>query len=113
MRVDTETVFVPFFSHQSDQEADGPLSSDLPAFGFEADGSLSSDLPASGFKVNGSLSPNLPASGFEEDGSLSPDLPVPGLAAEHFPELGSLTPRIYERRIAPVFLRQIIISYFS
>lgn len=57
MRVDTETVFVPSFSHQSDQEADGPLSSDLPAFGFEA------------------------------DGSLSPDLPVPGLAAEHFPEL--------------------------
>ena len=57
MRVDTETVFVPSFSHQSDQEADGPLSSDLPAFGFEADGSLSSDLP------------------------------VPGLASEHFPEL--------------------------
>lgn len=27
--------------------------------------------------------------------------------------LGSLTPRIYERRIAPVFLRQILISYFS
>lgn len=26
---------------------------------------------------------------------------------------GSLTPRIYERRIAPVFLRQILISYFS
>ena len=57
MRVDTETVFVPSFSHQSDQEADGSLSSDLPASGFEA------------------------------DGSLSPDLPVPGLAAEHFPEL--------------------------
>ena len=57
MRVDTETVFVPSFSHQSDQEADG------------------------------SLSPDLPASGFEADGSLSPDLPVPGLAAEHFPEL--------------------------
>ena len=57
MRVDTETVFVPSFSHQSDQEADGPLSSDLPASGFEADGSLSSDLP------------------------------VPGLASEHFPEL--------------------------
>ena len=57
MRVDTETVFVPSFSHQSDQEADGSLSPDLPAFGFEA------------------------------DGSLSPDLPVPGLAAEHFPEL--------------------------
>lgn len=60
MRVDTETVFVPSFSHQSDQEADGPLSSDLPAFGFEA------------------------------DGSLSPDLPVPGLAAEHFPELSQV-----------------------
>ena len=60
MRVDTETVFVPSFSHQSDQEADGPLSSDLPAFGFEADGSLSSDLP------------------------------VPGLAAEHFPELSQV-----------------------
>ena len=28
-------------------------------------------------------------------------------------EPGSLTPRIYERRIAPVFLRQIFISYFS
>ena len=90
MRVDTETVFVPSFSHQSDQEADGSLSSDLPAFGFEADGSLSSDLPASGFKVNGSLSPDLPASGVEEDGSLSPDLPVPGLAAEHFPELSQV-----------------------
>ena len=75
MRVDTETVFVPSFSHQSDQEADGSLSSDLPAFGFEADGSLSSDLPASGF---------------EEDGPLSPDLPVPGLAAEHFPELSQV-----------------------
>lgn len=60
MRVDTETVFVPSFSHQSGQEADGPLSSDLPAFGFEA------------------------------DGSLSPDLPVPGLAAEHFPELSQV-----------------------
>lgn len=60
MRVDTETVFVPSFSHQSDQEADGPLSSDLPASGFEA------------------------------DGSLSPDLPVPGLAAEHFPELSQV-----------------------
>ena len=60
MRVDTETVFVPSFSHQSDQEADGPLSSDLPA------------------------------SGFEEDGPLSPDLPVPGLAAEHFPELSQV-----------------------
>lgn len=60
MRVDTETVFVPSFSHQSDQEADGSLSSDLPAFGFEA------------------------------DGSLSPDLPVPGLAAEHFPELSQV-----------------------
>ena len=60
MRVDTETVFVPSFSHQSDQEADGPLSSDLPAFGFEADGSLSSDLP------------------------------VPGLASEHFPELSQV-----------------------
>ena len=60
MRVDTETVFVPSFSHQSDQEADG------------------------------SLSPDLPASGFEADGSLSPDLPVPGLAAEHFPELSQV-----------------------
>ena len=60
MRVDTETVFVPSFSHQSDQEADGPLSSDLPA------------------------------SGFEEDGPLSLDLPVPGLAAEHFPELSQV-----------------------
>ena len=75
MRVDTETVFVPSFSHQSDQEADG---------------SLSSDLPASGFKVNGSLSPDLPASGFEEDGPLSLNLPVPGLAAEHFPELSQV-----------------------
>ena len=45
MRVDTETVFVPSFSHQSDQEADG---------------------------------------------SLSLDLPVPGLAAEHFPELSQV-----------------------
>ena len=60
MRVDTETVFVPSFSHQSDQEADG------------------------------SLSPDLPASGFEADGSLSPDLPVPGLASEHFPELSQV-----------------------
>ena len=60
MRVDTETVFVPSFSHQSDQEADG------------------------------SLSPDLPASGFEADGSLSLDLPVPGLAAEHFPELSQV-----------------------
>ena len=75
MRVDTETVFVPSFSHQSDQEADGPLSSDLPACGFEADGSLS---------------PDLPASGVEEDGPLSPDLPVPRLAAEHFPELSQV-----------------------